>query len=112
MFATEALVAAEGVEIFPATEQRVEGDFLRNPPDGVAGFGTFSGMAEDADSAGIGLHASDDAADGGRLSCTVGPEKAETFAVLHFEGDAIDGRERAKALDERIDVEWRGGGHW
>ena len=98
--AGEALVIAEGEEVFAAGEARVNGDFLGDPAEGLAG-GAGAGVgAEDADLAGVGEDAAHDAADQRAFAGAVGAEQAEALAGIKTQGNTIDGGERAKALDE------------
>ena len=106
--ACEACVTAEGAEIFGCGESGIEGELLRDPTDCGAGGGRCGGRAEDGDAAGVGIDAADDGADESAFACAVGAKKAETLSGAEFEGDIVDGRDRAEALDETGDDE-RGG---
>ena len=107
--AGEALVVAEGEEVFAAGEARVNGDFLGDPAEGLAGGAGAGGGAEDADLAGVGEDAAHDAADQRAFAGAVGAEQAEALARIEAQGNAIDGGERAKALDEIRDFNGKRG---
>jgi len=108
-FAAQALIAAEGVKILPAGEERVDSQFLRNPSEVGAGGSRADGVTEDADAAGVRSDTPHDAADECRFACAVGAEKAEAGAGQNFEGDSVDRGDRTETLPDGVDKQRRRG---
>ena len=94
----QAIGAGEEGEVLADRELPIEGEFLRDIADPLAGGSPRAGEVDAGDaqrSAGRGEQAAEHA-EGGRLAGAVRPEETEDLAAGDVEADVVDGGERRR----------------